>query len=164
MFYNDLFHACDFTRSLDIVYLDFQKAFHKVPHKKLMHKVKQLGFAGTVHNWTDNWLSNRKQRVTVNGTALHWAPVTSGAPQSSVLGPLLCIIYINYFDVGLNNKFADDTQIGNSIITNHDRISLQEDLRKISDWSQRWEMLCNINKCHILQVGTRKKKWIRDEW
>ncbi len=62
---------------------------------------------------------------------------------------------INNIYVGLNNfisKFVDDTQIGNSIITDHDRMGLQDDLRKISDWSQRWEMPFNVNKCHILQV------------
>ncbi len=80
-------------------------------------------------------LSNRTQRVVINGTASDWAHVTSGVPQGSVLGPVLFIIYINDIDVGLNNftsKFADDTKIGNSIITDHNRMSLQEDLRKIS--------------------------------
>ncbi len=100
-------------------------------------------------------------RVVINGTASDWAPVTSGVPQGSVLGPALFIIYINDVDVGLNDfisKFADDTKIGNSIITDHDRMSLQDDLRKISEWSQRWEMPFNVNKCHILQLGTRNKK------
>ena len=161
-FYNDLFFAHDTTRSLDIVYLDFQKAFDKVPHSKLMFKVKELGISGNVYNWIDNWLKNRKQRVVINGTASEWAPVTSGVPQGSVLGPILFIIYINDIDVGLNNfisKFADDTKIGNAIITEHDRMSLQDDLRKISEWSERWEMPFNINKCHILQVGTRNHKF-----
>ncbi len=92
-----------------------------------MFKVKQLGIDGTVHNWVENWLSNRKQRVVINGITSHWAPVTSG---------VLFIIYIDDTDVGLNNfisKFVDDTKIGNSIITDHDRMSLQEDLRKISE-------------------------------
>ncbi len=126
-----------------------------------MFKVKQLGIDGTVHNWIENWLSNRKQRVVINGTASDWASVTSEVLQGSVLGPVLFTIYKNDIDVGLNNfisKFADDTKIGNSIITDHDTMSLQEDLIKISDWSQRWEMPFNVNQCHILQVGTRNKK------
>ncbi len=101
-----------------------------------MYKVRQLGIDGKVHNWIENWLSNRKQRLVINGTAPDWAPVTSGVPQASVLGPVLFVIYMNDIDVGLNNfisKFADDTKIGNSIITDHDRLSLQEDLRMISD-------------------------------
>ncbi len=126
-----------------------------------MFKVKQLGIDGNVHNWIETWLSNRQQRVVINGTPSDWAPITSGVPQESVLGPLLFIICINDIDVGLNNftsKLADDTKIGNSIITDHDRMSLQEDLRKISEWSQRWEMPFNVNKCHILQLGTTNKK------
>ncbi len=131
-----------------------------------MFNVKQLGIDCTVHNWIENWLSNRKQRVVINGTASDWAPVTSRVPQGSVLRPVLFIIYKNYINVELNNftsKFADDTKIGKSIITDHDRMSLQEDLGKISDWSQRWEITFNVNKCHILQIGTRKKL-IQNEW
>ncbi len=103
-----------------------------------MFKATQLEIDGTVHKWIENWLSNRKQMVVINDTASDWAPITSGVPQGSVLGPVLFIDYIDDIDVGLNNfisKFADDTKIGNSIITEHDRTSLQEDLRKISKWA-----------------------------
>ncbi len=72
------------------------------------------------------------------------------------------IIYINDIDVGLNNfisKFADDTKIGTSIIIGHDRTSRQEDLgKKMSGWSDRWEMPFSVNKCHILQINTRNQK------
>ncbi len=71
-----------------------------------MTKVKvQLVINGTIHNWIENWPSNRKQRVVINCTAKDWAPVTSGVPQDSVLRPVLFIIYINDIDVGLNNFF-----------------------------------------------------------
>ncbi len=92
-----------------------------------MFKIKQPGIAGNVHNWMENWLSNRKQRVVINRTASDWAPVTNGVPQESVLGPMLFIIYINDIDVGVNNfigKFADDTKIGNSVIYDRERQSL----------------------------------------
>ncbi len=109
-----------------------------------------------------NWLSNRKQKVVINGTASGWAPVTSGVPQGSILGPVFFIIYINYIDVGLNNfiaKFTHDTKIGNSVISDCDRKSLQEDLHKISAWFDRCEMPFNVIKCRILQVGTRNQKY-----
>ncbi len=91
-----------------------------------------------------------------------WAPVTNGISQGTVLGPALFIIYRNDIDVGLNiftSNLADDTKIGKTIITDHDRMGLQEDLRKISEWSQRWQMPLNVNKCHIPQVGTRNQKY-----
>ncbi len=75
---------------------------------------------------------------------------------------ILFIIYINDIDVGLNNfisKFADDTKIRNSIITDHNSMSLQDDLRKISEWSKTWRMPFNGNKSHVLQVGTRNQKF-----
>ncbi len=97
----------------------------------------------------------------IDGFNSEWAPVTSGVPQGSVLGPLLFIIYINDLDARLNNrisKFADDTKIGNSVLTDEDRQSLHEDLHKISIWSDRWEMSFNVDKCQVFQVGTRNKK------
>ncbi len=130
-----------------------------------MFKVKQLGIDGNVHKWIENWLSNRKQRVVINGTISYLAPLTNVVPQGSVLGPVLFIIYINDIGVGLNNlisKFADDAKIGNLIITNHDRMNLQEDLRKILEGSERWEMPFNCNKCHVLQVGARNQKFDND--
>ena len=160
-FYHNLFNTHDNTKAIDIIFLDFQKAFDKVPHDKLMLKIKALGINGNIGKWIENWLQNRKQRVVVNGEASPWSPVTSGVPQGSVLGPILFIIYINDIDVGLNNiisKFADDTKIGNAIITEEDRLKLQEDLDKIAEWSKTWQMPFNINKCQMLQIGYQNKK------
>ena len=161
-FYHKLFSIHDKTKALDIIFLDFQKAFDKVPHDKLLIKIRALGINGNIGNWIQNWLSNRKQRVVINGESSPWVPVTSGVPQGSVLGPILFIMYINDLDVGLNNiisKFADDTKIGNAIISEEDRIKLQDDLNKITEWSTKWQMPFNINKCQILQVGSANKKY-----
>ncbi len=91
--------------------------------------------------------------MIICGPVLDWIPVTNGIPHGSVFEPALFIIYINDINVRLNSfisKFADDRKIGNSIITDRDRMSLQEDLIKISEWSQRWDMPFNVKKCHIL--------------
>ncbi len=159
-FNNDLFSDYDVTKSLDIVYLDFQKAFNKVLHHKLLYKLKQRGIDGQVNQWIANWLSNRQQRVVIDGFNSEWGPVTSGVPQGSVFGPVLFIIYINDLDVGLNNcisKFVDETKIGNSVLTDEDRQSLQENLHKTLIWSDRWEMPFNVDNGQVLQVGTRNK-------
>ncbi len=86
------------------------------------------------------------------GTHHQWRP-----KGLSVLRPVLFIIYINDIDIRLNklvSMFADNKNITNLMITNHNRMSLKEDLRKISKWSQRWQMPFNVKKCHILQLGT----------
>ena len=80
---------------IDVIYLDFQKAFDKVPHKRLMNKLKAYGIQGNVYTWIQNFLSNRKQRVSVCGSYSDWTNVLSGVPQGSVLGPTLIIIYVN---------------------------------------------------------------------
>lgn len=161
-FYNTLFSLHDVSKSLDIVYLDFQKAFDKVPHDKLIQKIKAIGITGKLLYWIRDWLKNRQQRVVINGITSEWIKVTSGVPQGSVLGPVLFTIYINDIDTGLNNfisKFADDTKIGNSVISEEDRQTLQQDLNKISEWSTKWQMPFNVNKCQVLHIGSNNNKF-----
>ena len=79
---------------MDVIYLDFRKVFDKVPHKRLMVKVKAHGIGGKIWGWIDDWLNSRKQRVTLNGRESDWIDVLIGVSQGSVLGPVLFVIYI----------------------------------------------------------------------
>ena len=155
-FYHFIYETYDRTRAVDLLFLDFKKAFDKVPHRRLMSKVRALGIGGEVARWIESWLADRRQRVVVNGVPSEWTPVTSGVPQGSVLGPLLFLIYINDLDSGLVSrisKFADDTKLGTCA---SDKVSIQElhrDLLLIGDWSRKWQMPFNVDKCRVMHVG-----------
>ena len=99
--------------ALDAIYLDFAKAFDKVPHERLLLKVENHGIKGNALKWIRDFLSNRQQRVVINGTHSAWAPVTSGIPQGSVLGPLLFVIFVNDMPDVMKSflcMFADDAK------------------------------------------------------
>ena len=96
-----MFCECDRSRAVDVVFLDFRKAFDKVPHKRLMRKVRALGIQGNVAAWIENWLAGRRQRVIVNSVPSDWTAVSSGVPQGLVLGPLIFVIYISNLDLCL---------------------------------------------------------------
>ena len=105
----------DDNQPVDVLYLDFSKAFDKVPHQRLLQKLKCYQFPNDIINWIEAWLKNRRQRVVINGEFSDWQDVISSVVQGSVLGPILFIIYINDIDGCLGSmegkapKFADDT-------------------------------------------------------
>ena len=132
---------------VDVVYLDFQKAFDKVPHQRLILKLKAHG--NDVINWIEKWLTHRRQRVIVDGEISNWKSVLSGVPQGSVLGPILFLIYINDLEDDISSKvlkFTDDTKVFRKVTNDTDKQSLQDDLDKLVKWSEKWQMLFNFGK------------------
>jgi hypothetical protein len=146
---------------VDVIYLDFQKAFDKVPHKRLMMKLNAYGVKGAVATWIQNWLDNREQRVVLNQSVSEWTKVLSGVPQGSVLGPLLFIVYINDIDKSVLSKlskFADDTKVFSTVSTKAEIEKLRLDLRNLFKWSEDWQMLFNVEKCKIMHFGKNNVK------
>ena len=146
----------DVGSPVDIIYLDFQKAFDKVPHQRLLLKLKAHGIGDSITDWIEQWLTDRRQRVVVDGEVSSWKSVLSGVPQGSVLGPILFLIYINDLDDSITSnilKFADDTKLFRKVNTDGDKQHLQNDLDRLVKWSEEWQMLFNFGKCKCLHTG-----------
>lgn len=157
-FFEEATKCFDVSRAYDIIYLDFQKAFDKVPHGKLIFKMRSVGITGSISDWVQNWLRDRTQRVVVGGVCSEQGIVGSGVPQGSVLGPLLFLIYINDLDRDIEStlvKFADDTKLGGLANSLESTKVIQEDLNRIQKWSETWQMKFNITKCKVLHVGNK---------
>ena len=127
---------------VDVLYLDFNKAFDKVPHQRLISKLRAHGIGPEISRWIENWLTDRKQRVTIKGTQSPWTSGTSGVPQGSVLGPTLFTIYINDIDENIKSqilKFADDTKLMTPVSNQEQTTELQEDLASAFHWAGKWQ-------------------------
>ena len=143
----------------DIVLLDFSKAFDKVSHHHLSIKLDYYGIRGPTLRWINSFLARRQQAVSVNGSHSSWGKVTSGVPQSSVLGPALFLVYIN--DIQQNIKsdirlFADDSILYREIHSVNDHHILQEDINTLSNWATTWLMEFNVKKCAVLTVSRKR--------
>ena len=163
---HEIFEAFDCNPSLEVrsVFLDISKAFDKVWHEGMLYKLKSMGISGELYNLLENYLSNRFQRVLLNGQASSWRPVLAGVPQGSILGPLLFLIYINDLPNELKSNaklFADDTSLF-TIVKDKNKSAnmLNNDLRRISKWAYNWKMLFNPDPSKPAQevVFSRKKK------
>ncbi len=152
--------ALDARSQVDVIYLDFKKAFDKVSHGGLLFKLNSLGIGDKLLKWLQEYLSHRQQLVSINGVKSSLLPVTSGVPQGSILGPLLFLVFINDLpDSALSSivqLFADDTKCSKQVICWDDVSNLQEDLDRLYNWSVKWSLLFNDSKCVSMSFSSSK--------
>ena len=112
-----------------------------MPYQRLLLKLKAHGIGDGIIDWIEEWLTDRRQRVVVEGEVSNWKSVLSGVQQGSVLRLLLFLIYINDLDDNIISnvlKFADDTKVFRKVNTDGDKQHLQNDLDRLVKWSEKW--------------------------
>ena len=155
----DLAFSLENKKQVDLIIMDFSKAFDVVPHNRLLNKLKRYGIQSKTHSWISSFLKHRVQRVVVGGEHSTWADVLSGVPQGTVLGPLLFLTYINDLPNNINSSvrlFADDCVLYREIVNELDHETLQKDLNTLVNWQNKWQMSFNIKKCYTMRLTHAK--------
>jgi hypothetical protein len=152
--------ALDSGNEVDLLYLDFAKAFDSVSHSKLLFKLKSTGISGQLLNWFADYLHNRKQRFVIEGVSSPFLKVKTGVPQGSVIGPLLFILYVNGLPEVTKNStfalFADDSKCYRANQSPAGRDLLQTNLDSMHNWSISWQLKFNVSKTLLLGVSRKR--------
>lgn len=154
VYLNDqIYSALDSRKEFTAIYLDISKYFNQIWHEGLLHKCRnEFGISGPILQWLKSYLSDRKQRVSIDNTLSESATINAGCPQGSVLGPLLALLYLNGLSSVTQSNilfFADDT----SLSAEHDQSNidsvqnrLQQDLNSIAEYGKKWAITFNAAK------------------
>jgi hypothetical protein len=142
-------------RGVDVIYLDFAKAFDRVDHEILLAKVHRCGVDGSMLHWIRDYLQQRTFSVRVHGQLSNTLPAPKGVPQGSILGPLLFLIFINDVTSVMRNPcllYADDIKLWSPITSNLDGDLLQKDLDDLHNWAILNKLPFNASKCTVLHI------------
>ena len=155
--YDQILELLESGGNVDVIYIDFAKAFDKVDFDITLHKLNALGISGKIGHWVHSFLTHRTQTVLVNGARSSKSDVKSGVPQGSVLGPLLFLILIGDIDKNIAtaflSSFADDTRIGSRVSSLEDSKALQDDLNSVYTWTDDNNMELHGNKFECVRYG-----------
>ena len=150
----------DSGRGIDVLYLDFSKAFDRVNHDLLLLKLRHYGVHGNLLRWLTSFLDERTISVRVQNSKSTPAKISCGVPQGSVLGPRLFLIFINDLPLYLKSEiilYADDAKVWRKVHCRNDEQVLQDDLTRVYDWSVQNQLPLNESKCHVISINHRGK-------
>ena len=158
--YDQFCKAVDQGKEIRIVFLDISKAFDRVWHRGLVHKLKKTGIRGKLLAWIIDYLKDRQQRVLINGSSSGWGLLDLGVPQGSVLGPLLFLIFIDDIVYVIRHckirLFADDTCLFIEVEDSTEAAYLiNEDLKKIQTWASKWLVTFSPPKTEEMVITTK---------
>jgi hypothetical protein len=162
---NDIAKSMNAGEQMDAILLDFSKAFDKVPHQRLLLKLRHYVIRGNLLDWIEDFLSERTRRVLVEGQHSSSAKVTSGVPQGTVIGPLLFLVFINDLPECVKSTprlFADDCLLYRPIRSKAVSEELQADLDKLQKWENNWLMSFNPDKCEVIRITNKRKQLTSD--
>ena len=160
--YHIFSEALDKQKDIRVVFCDISKAFDRVWHTGLLAKLSRVGVTGQLLKWFTSYLSNRYQRVVVNGQMSLWGLIKAGVPQGSVLGPLLFLIYINDLTFEIQSSemrlFADDT-ILYLFVDNPTQSAqaLNDDLERMTQWASKWLVKFSPPKTKSMTISKKRK-------
>lgn len=158
-FSESLLESLDSNKQVDVIYTDFSKAFDRVPHHILLHKLSLYGFSDSMWRWVKSYLDNRSFHIVLNGFNSQSINVTSGVPQGSHLGPVLFNIFVN--DIPLRFRYskpylyADDLKFCREINDVEDSVLLQSELDEVVAWCSENGMTLNASKCFVVKFGRK---------
>ena len=146
--------------NIDVVYIDFSKAFDSIVFTKLLFKLQNCGISGKLLAWLSSFIHGRSQCVVLENCFSSVSEVISGVPQGSVLGPILFLIFINdVISVCSGNVtvklFADDLKLYSVYNATDNSSDIQQSIDKLVQWSKLWQLQINLNKCHVLPIRSK---------
>ena len=157
--YHILCKALDNKKDVRIVFCDISKAFDKVWHAGIIHKLESMGIKGPLLLWFRNYLADRYQRVVIEGKESAWGEIKAGVPQGSVLGPLLFLVYINDITNVVKSNirlFADDTTIFIEVENPETAAELlNKDLSAVSKWAEQWLVTFSPPKTESMLISLK---------
>lgn len=159
--YHNFCEAVSNGKEVRVIFLDISKAFDRVWHKGLLYKLRKFGITDSLLTWFKEYLTNRRQRVVINGQTSDWAYLRAGVPQGSVLGPLLFLVFINDITSVVKScqirLFADDTCL---FLTVDDRIDaaikINNDLARIQNWADKWLVSFSPSKTKAMTISNKR--------